>query len=220
MQSGWSGVNWKRIGLVGVAGAVTAAAFLVGRGSAGSSHPNAASRTSTSAVAVTTSVSTTAAVPVASSTTTSPRVSPVVPSISQISFELSRTVEIADRTTHFSANDDPVTVSDGAGGWLTGIVAGRFPTADGHGQLVFFWHNTTFIGLDSHVESIQIMRLVAAGTGTLTVRYTQYASTDALCCPSLAPATIDFHWDGHTMTSSGVPPGHRAGEAATVTTLP
>jgi hypothetical protein len=205
---------------VSIAGAAVVAAFLIGRGSAGSSHPKAASTTSTAAGAVTTSVSTTTSMPVASTTTSSPQISPVVPSIPQISLELNRTVEIADRTTHFSANDDPVTVSDGAGGWLTGIIGGRFPTADGHGQLVFFWHNTTFIGLDSHTESIQIMRLSGTGTGTLAVRYTHYASTDALCCPSLPPATIDYRWDGHAMTPSGLPPGHRAGETATITTLP
>jgi hypothetical protein len=133
---------------------------------------------------------------------------------------LNQTVEIADRTTHFSAGDDPVTVSDGAGGWLTGIIGFRFPTADGKGQLVFFWHNTTFVGLDSHTESNLIMRLSATGPGTFAVRYAHYARIDPLCCPSLAPVTIEYRWDGHALTPSGLPPGHRAGETATITTLP
>jgi LppP/LprE lipoprotein len=157
--------------------------------------------------------------------TTSPRISPpatlpAVPSLREISLELNRTVEIADGTTHFSANSQPVTISDAAGGWLTAVIGVRFPTADGKGQLAFFWHNTAFIGLDTDAESIQIMRLSATGPGTLAVRYTHYAPTDPLCCPSLAPVTIDYHWDGHAMTPSGLPPGHRAGEAATITTLP
>jgi hypothetical protein len=85
---------------------------------------------------------------------------------------------------------------------------------------VFFWHNTTFIGLDTHTESNQIIRISASGAGTLAVRYTHYAPSDPLCCPSLAPTTIGYHWNGHAMTPNGLPPGHRAGEAATITTTP
>jgi hypothetical protein len=205
-------VNWKRIALVGIAAAAVATAFLVGRGSAGSSRHGATSTTSTSAGNVT-SASTANTAPVATTTTSSPRISPsptpaprVVPSIPRISLELNRTVEIADRTTHFSANNQPVTVSDGAGGWLTAVIGVRFPTADGKGQLAFFWHNTTFIGLDTHTESNQINGISAPRVSTFAVRYTHYAPTDPLCCPSLAPVTIDYHWNGHAMTPSGLPP--------------
>jgi hypothetical protein len=158
--------------------------------------------------------------------TTSPRISPpatfrrVVPSIREISLELNRTVEIADKTTHFSANDQPGTVSDGAGGWLTALIGVRFPTADGKGELVFFWHNTTFVGLDTHTESERIISVSASASGAFAVRYVHYALTDPLCCPSLAPVTIEYRWSGHAMAPSGLPPGHRAGETATITTLP
>jgi LppP/LprE lipoprotein len=157
--------------------------------------------------------------------TTSPRISPpttlpAVPSLREISLELNRTVEIADRTTHFSADNQPVTVSDGAGGWLTGVIGVRFPTADGKGQLAFFWHNTTFVGLDTHTESNEIISISASGSGAFAVRYARYAPTDPLCCPSLAPVTIEYHWNGHAMTPRGLPPGHRAGEIAAITTLP
>jgi LppP/LprE lipoprotein len=157
--------------------------------------------------------------------TTSPRISPpttlpAVPSLREISLELNRTVEIADQTTHFSADNQPVTVSDGAGGWLTAVIGVRFPTADGKGQLAFFWHNSTFIGLDTHTESFQINGISASGVSTFAVRYAHYAPTDPMCCPSLAPVTIEYHWNGHAMTPSGLPPGHRAGETATITTLP
>jgi hypothetical protein len=218
-------VNWKRIALVGLAAAAVATAFLVGRGSAGSSSHEATSTTSTSAGNVT-SASTANTAPVAATTMSSPRISQaarlprVVPSIREISFELNRTVEIADKTTHFSANSQPVTVSDGAGGWLTAVIGVRFPTADGKGQLAFFWHNATFIGFDTHTESNQINGISASGVSTFAVQYTHYAPTDPLCCPSLAPVTIEYHWNGHAMTPSGSPPGHRAGETATITTLP
>jgi len=158
--------------------------------------------------------------------TTSPRTSPpatlrrVVPSIQEISLELNRTVEIADGTTHFSVDNQPVTVSDGAGGWLTGLIGVRFPTADGKGQLAFFWHNTTFVGLDTHTESNDIISISASGAGAFAVRYAHYGPSDPLCCPSLAPVTIEYHWNGHAMTPNGLPPGHRAGEIAAVTTLP
>ena len=125
------------------------------------------------------------------------------------------TATVMDGTTN-----QPVTVSDGAGGWLTGLIGVRFPTADGKGQLAFFWHNATFVGLDTHTESNDIISISASGAGAFAVRYAHYGPSDPLCCPSLAPVTIEYHWNGHAMTPNGLPPGHRAGEIAAVTTLP
>lgn len=35
------------------------------------------------------------------------------------------------------------TAADGKGGWITAVIANRYPTADAHGMIVFFWHNQT-----------------------------------------------------------------------------
>jgi LppP/LprE lipoprotein len=144
----------------------------------------------------------------------------VAPSVADIGLEMSRTVESTDRTEHFTAKGNPVTVSDGVGGWLTAILGSRFPTADGYGQLVFFWHNATFVGWDTMMESTQIIRLGTPGVAALLVEYPSYAPLDAACCPSQPPRTIVYRWNGARLAASGLPPGHHANEAPTIMTLP
>jgi LppP/LprE lipoprotein len=125
---------------------------------------------------------------------------PISPSVQEIGLEMSRTVEGSGAdgppSTHFTAFGEPLTVSDGEGGWLTAIIGVRFPTADAYGQLVFFWHNADFLGWDSKYESNVIRRTTPAGPGEIRVTYDQYSPDDALCCPSLPPLDITFRWDG------------------------
>src|SRR5437764_2593360 len=103
--------------------------------------PPSLSTTSTSPVrAGTTAPSPTTAIP-ASAGVSAP------PTASQIATQVARTheTEVPDETFTEGA---PVTVADGAGGYLTAVPARRSPSADGHGELVFFWHNRTFLGWD------------------------------------------------------------------------
>lgn len=96
--------------------------------------------------------------------------------------------------------------SDGRGGSLTAIVGLRRPSADGKGELVFFFHNRRFLGWDARRTSISIYPPRAAGSRRFSIRYVHYARTDALCCPSLRPVTIHYRWTGSRMLGSRRPP--------------
>jgi hypothetical protein len=124
------------------------------------------------------------------------------PSLQEISLEMSSTVEANIHSEHFTAWGKPMTVPDGHGGALTAVVGLRWPSADGYGQLLFFWHNQRFLGWDARYESIGIGPLRSGGAGVVRARFTRYAAHDPLCCPSLKPEWISFRWDGHALISS------------------
>ena len=42
-------------------------------------------------------------------------------------------------------------------------MGGRFPTADGLGMIVFFWHNRAFIGDEVHARVEQLRREIIDG---------------------------------------------------------
>ena len=120
------------------------------------------------------------------------------PSRAQIDAVMKRTVEVRDRSVHFATLGRPieVTVGDGKGGSLTAVLGTRSPTADGYGQLVFFWHNGRFIGWNSRFEAIAVISIKAVGA-TVQIRFAHYRRTDAFCCPSLPPVTVGYRWSGH-----------------------
>jgi hypothetical protein len=126
---------------------------------------------------------------------------------------MTTTVETGDPSEHFAPSSAPVTVADGSGGYLTAVIGTRSPSADGRGQLVFFWHGTTFVGWDSSSESLAIQAIAPGKPGTFRVTYDHYGPDDALCCPSLAAVTIEYRWNGRGFTPSGMPP-KRGAEAA------
>jgi len=64
---------------------------------------------------------------------------------------------------------DPVTVPDGASGTLTAIIGRRSPSGDGTGQLVFFWHNSSFLGWHSDYETIRFDGVSGAVPGQISV---------------------------------------------------
>ncbi|GAA0345429.1 LppP/LprE family lipoprotein [Actinoallomurus spadix] len=141
-----------------------------------------------------------------------------VPDRAAIRRVLTRTVEAADPSTHFASVRPPVTTSDRHGGTLTAVIGQRYPTADGKGQLVFFWHGTRFLGWDTGTET-DAVRGVTAGPGSFRVTYLHYAERDPECCPSLPPATVTYTWqDGGRLAASGAPPVH--GAAVRVKLLP
>jgi hypothetical protein len=73
------------------------------------------------------------------------------PSAAQIKARLRHTIEVGTPGEYFRPLGRPLTIKDGRGtGTLTAVVGGRYPTADGLGQVVFFWHNQVFIGLSAN----------------------------------------------------------------------
>jgi hypothetical protein len=117
------------------------------------------------------------------------------------------TIEIGTRGEYFRPIGKPLTIRDGRGtGTLTAIVGGRYPTADGLGQIVFFWHNRTFIGPSSKYETVAVVKLRSPAPGTLVIWYAQYRPSDPTCCPSLPPLKVTYGWSGHILISNGVPP--------------
>ena len=115
------------------------------------------------------------------------------PTDAQISAQLAKTheTELPDETF---TDGPPVVVDDGAGGYLTAVAAHRDPTADGHGWLVFFWHNRSFLGWDTDRETWNVA--VQAEGATIQATYPRNAPGDAACCPSLSTITITYRWNG------------------------
>ncbi|GAA4633104.1 hypothetical protein GCM10023196_069330 [Actinoallomurus vinaceus] len=133
-----------------------------------------------------------------------------VPNRAAIRRVLARTVEAPDPSTHFVLDRRPVTTSDRQGGTLTAVVGQRYPTADGMGQLVFFWHGTRFLGWDAVTET-DAVRGLTGGPGYFRITYPHYAPQDAECCPSLPPAAVRYTWeDSGRLVASGTRPQHGA----------
>lgn len=141
---------------------------------------------------------TTTSSPQATTTTVAASVS-APPSAPQITAQISRTHETTDPSEGFIGSA-PVTVSDGSGGYLTAVSALRTPSADGHGDLIFFWHNQTFLGWDTNEETWNAM--VHADADAIVATYPDYASGNPICCPSLPPITITYGWSRTGFTQS------------------
>ena len=121
---------------------------------------------------------------------------------------MQHTVETLDRSVRFEPKMLQVSVGDGAGGTLTAAVGHRVPTADGKGQLVFFFHNDTFINWDASQEAVSILKVEATATGDILVTYANLAPSDPIIGASLPPAKITVRWDGRRMRpSSSLPAG-------------
>ena len=112
--------------------------------------------------------------------------------------------------TIFSGNppNHAVTASDGFGGSLAAMKGTCIGSATGRCQQVFFFHNGEYLGTDTFSPSLGILGVQYAGVAKIAVTYVNYAPSDPGCCPSLAPVTITYSWDGTQLKASGVPPGH------------
>jgi hypothetical protein len=131
----------------------------------------------------------------------------VAPNNAQITGRLRHTIEIGIRGEYFRPMGRPLTIQDGRGtGTLTAVVGGRYPTADALGQLVFFWHNRTFIGLSAGSETPGVVSLKSPAPGTFVIRYAQYRTKDPACCPGLPPRAVTYGWSGRILISNSVPP--------------
>jgi hypothetical protein len=153
----------------------------------------------------------------ASATKASSPVAP--PTTQQIDTQVARTYEVTDPNEVFTSDNSSgsaaVTVGDGDGGYLTAVTARRNPSADGHGWLVFFWHNQRFVGWDTNMETWNV-QVHAGGPDSIEAEYPVYAKGDAACCPSLPPVTITYRWGGAALAqSTPLPPGSLVGIAVT-----
>jgi hypothetical protein len=119
---------------------------------------------------------------------------------------MTRTVEVDLPGEHFIPSGDPVSTPDGAGGTLQAIVGIRTPTADGKGQLVFFFHNNAFVGWDADREALSVLGIEAAGPRSFKVTYANYGPNDPLAGASLPPAVVTYTWNGHRMSPTTTPP--------------
>jgi hypothetical protein len=115
---------------------------------------------------------------------------------------------------HLHQDGHAVVVPDGRGGWITAIPVVRWPTADGLGGYVLFWHNRTFVGSSSPGTATNLgheavaVSIVRGGRNNIVLRYAVYKPSDAACCPSLPPVRIGYGWNGsHIVASSKVPAG-------------
>lgn len=121
---------------------------------------------------------------------------------------LAQASEVGSKSEHLALDGKIVTVSDGRGGTMTAVPARRSPTADGYGQYVLFWHDTTFIGSDnlSHLpslgaESVQIS-VSSSGPNRIVLRFVRYKPSDPMCCPSIPPGYVTYHWTGTSLSAA------------------
>ena len=116
------------------------------------------------------------------------------PTPEDIAATMRHTTLESDPDQYFVPFDTPITISDGAGGTLTAVIGGRANTADGGGQLVFFWHGDAFLGWDKDHEGFKLS--VQAGSGpAFRVSYVYLRDGEPGCCPT---GTVDvvYAWDG------------------------
>jgi hypothetical protein len=112
--------------------------------------------------------------------------------------ELHAASELNDQTEHFEPAWPILTTPDGYGGTLSVVGALRTPSGDGRGQAVFFWHDGKLVGAAPRYEALGIKDWRATGAGAFTVTYADYASGDAMCCPSRF-VTVRYKWNGRTL---------------------
>jgi hypothetical protein len=112
------------------------------------------------------------------------------------------TTEKDDAGQHFVPFPFQIVTRDDEGGYLQAVGASRFPTADGLGQLVFFFHNGKVVGLNSNVEVTAIRSIQAAGTGKFVITYANYRPTDVMVNPTLPPQSVTYTWNGSAFTPS------------------
>ena len=123
-----------------------------------------------------------------------------------ITAAMRRTVEVDLPSEHFEPSGEFASTRDGEYGTLMAAVGIRTPTADGKGQLVFFFHNNAFVGWDADQEALSVLGIEAAGPRSFKVTYANYGPNDRLAGASLPPAVITYTWNGHRMLPTTTPP--------------
>ncbi len=91
---------------------------------------------------------------------------------------------------------------------LSAVIANRWPTADGYGQVVLFFRGTQFLGLNAMEEATSIQKLSPDGPQAFRVTFANYKPTDAMADPTLPPVTVVYRIIGNRIVPSrSLPPG-------------
>ncbi len=130
----------------------------------------------------------------------------LAPTSAQVRRTLARAVEAGSSTTHFNALSSARTFPDGHGRWLTALIAQRWPTGDGRGQVTFVWHDDRLVGTAERVEVLGINRITPAVGGVFVVSYLHYGPHDAYCCPSKPLFDVTYRWNGARLRASKAMP--------------
>jgi LppP/LprE lipoprotein/zinc-ribbon domain len=195
----WSDPRHRLIsGLVAIAVVVgiVLAVVLLSSGGSNSSSPVVARSATTTTVAPSSSSTPSTSLPSAPSAASRP-------TLAEIAQVLAQTHDPNGGGTYQS--QDSGTSPDGSGGLLTAVTG--FDNSINHPPcLVFFWHNSTFIGTDARQPHLGCV-LLSAGGEQFVVKYDNFAPSDPLCCPSQPPVDITYTWDGQSLTPNGALPG-------------
>ncbi len=133
---------------------------------------------------------------------------PTAPSATQLAATMAHVHEIQNPSEDFSPSGDLVLTSGFDGTMYSAMVGTRSPTADGYGQLVFFFKGNRYVGLNSAMESTAITEVQAYGPGRFGVTYANYTPKDPTVDPTLKPVTILYTWkDGKFHASAALPTG-------------
>lgn len=90
------------------------------------------------------------------------------------------------------------------------LVGTRTGSADGHGQLAFFFVNGRYIGTDAKLPSANV-KVLSQGEAETILAYPLYHSADALCCPSGGQARVRFALDNGSLHAlDPIPPAYSA----------
>jgi hypothetical protein len=129
---------------------------------------------------------------------------PQVPSLSRLEEAMDHVHPAGSPADHYAPGPFVQVTSDGVGGSLTVAIArrvvpqvrGSVPATGFNSHLAFFWHDTTFVGVDNPRESLDVYGLAANGR-TFTVDYRAKQGN----------RQVTFQWDGRRFVVTGRPPG-------------
>lgn len=116
--------------------------------------------------------------------------------------------EVKNPSETFKPTGLPVALKLKSGQVLSAVIGTRSPTADGYGQLVFFFLGEKFVGLSDTVEATAIRSLVADARQGFRIGYASYAAGAPTYAPRPKPLWITYHWKaGRIVPSRPIPKG-------------
>jgi hypothetical protein len=115
------------------------------------------------------------------------------PTQEEIAHVMLRTRPANDPAQHYLPVDSGMSIGDGTGGILTTVVGRRTNTANGEGQLVFFWHDSTFLGWASDREAFTVA-VNPAGEAAWTLTYFRSPQTFT---------HVSYRWVGGNIVTVG-----------------
>lgn len=127
---------------------------------------------------------------------------PGVPTPAKMARVMAHFHEIHAASEFLAPSGKLVTTTSSDGSTLSAVAGTRSPSADGYGQLVFFFHGDQYVGVSSVWEAMAIIKIAADGVNRFKVTYANYAPSDAAFDPTLKPVTVVYTWNGAKFVSS------------------